>query len=438
MSLRSRSRLAVPLLLAVFACAREEMPPGTTPDFEPPRVTEMYPMPGTAVPDMDGKAYVRFDEPLADPRSVERVLETSPAWLYEVKAGRSKIEVRPRDGWRPGVVYAFRIPPGLRDLVRNQTREPIEFLFTTGERFLDTRASGRAWDRESVRPARDISILVTGADSIPYASVTDTAGDFSLLGLPTGSYWAFAFRDQNRNRALDREFEPYDSARVHLADSVSSVEVQLWLTPPDSTGPVLTGAEAVDSLTVRLEFDDLLDPEASLDSTFVRITSLPAEDTLGVQGLSFGMALPADTAMAGMEADSTAAGEAVEDSVRGPPAGSPEALRPDSVAGDSVGLPERPRPERLVTVRLERSLAAGEYRVSTGGFVNLRNLSGGGDTTFVYEPPPVPEEGGESAGSVPAEADDGAEPSGAEADGENGEDGGGGLKEETASGEGRS
>lgn len=423
MSLRSSSRLAVPLLLAVVACAREEMPPGTRPDFEPPRVTEMYPLPATAVPDMDGAAYVRFDEPIADPRSVERVLETSPAWLYEVQAGRSKIQIRPRDGWRPGVVYTFRIPPGLRDLVRNQTREPIEFLFTTGDRFLDTRAYGRAWDWESVRPARDVAILVTGADSIPYASVTDTAGDFSLLGLPTGSYWAFAYRDQNRNRTLDREFEPYDSARVQLADSVSSVEVQLWLTPPDSTPPVLTGAEVVDSLTVRLEFDDLLDPEASFDSAFVRITSRPAGEIWGVTDFSFGVSVFADTAMAGMEADSTGAA-ATEDSVGGPP----EVMQPDSVNGDSVGLRTRPRPERLVTIRLERSLVAGEYAVATDGFVNLRSLAGGGDTTFVYEPPPVPEEGGDAAENPPPEADDeAAEPSGG-VDEE-------GLKEETATGE---
>jgi hypothetical protein len=272
---------------------------------------------------------------------------------------------------------------------------------------------------------------VTGADSIPYASVTDTAGDFSLLGLPTGSYWAFAYRDQNRNRTLEREFEPYDSARVQLADSVSRVEVQLWLTPPDSTPPVLTGAEVVDSLTVRLEFDDLLDPEASLDSAFVRITSRSAGEMWDVRDFAFGVTVFADTAIAGMEADSTEAAVAAEDSVEGPPAGSPEVIQPDSVTGDSVGFQARPRPERLVTVRLERSLAVGEYAVATGGFVNLRSLVGGGDTTFVFEPPPVADEGGDAADNPPPEADDeAAEPSGG-ADEE-------GLKEQAATGEAES
>jgi hypothetical protein len=58
----------------------------------------------------------------------------------------------------------------------------------------------------------------------------------------------------------------------------------------------------------------------------------------------------------------------------------------------------RARPQRFVSVRLARPLAAGEYDVSARGFLNLRLLAGGGDTTFVYEPPaPVPvEEPGEA------------------------------------------
>jgi hypothetical protein len=48
----------------------------------------------------------------------------------------------------------------------------------------------------------------------------------------------------------------------------------------------------------------------------------------------------------------------------------------------------RPRPQRYVTVRLSRALEAGVFEVSASGFWNLRGLSGGGDTTFVYEPPP--------------------------------------------------
>jgi len=64
--------LAPVLAIVVAACARQEMPPGTGPDFDPPAVVEMFPEYGTAVPDIDEDAFVRFDEPMGDPRSVAR------------------------------------------------------------------------------------------------------------------------------------------------------------------------------------------------------------------------------------------------------------------------------------------------------------------------------------------------------------------------------
>jgi hypothetical protein len=385
-----RTRLAYLLLgvaVALAACAREEMPPGTGPDFEAPAVVEMFPMSGSAVPDLDEDAYVKFDEPLGDPRSLARVIETSPAWLYEINAGRRSVRIRPIDGWRPGVVYTFRIPPGLRDLVRNVTREPIELLFTTGPEFFESRAGGTVWDRETVRKVRDIAVQVMGKDSIPYAAVTDTGGNFAFRGLPIGDYWAFAFRDQNRNRTLERDFEPHDSARVSLSDSAMIAQLELWLTPPDSTAPLLGSVSANDSLNLRLEFDDLLEPDASLDVASVNVVAVETGDEWPVAEFAVGdLAVPVERE---------------------------EGIDPDSLAGevgsgDAEASPvvevERVRPQRFVSVRLERPLAGGDYDVSARGFLNLRLLAGGGDTTFVYEPPPpVPEE--EPAESEPGEGD---------------------------------
>ena len=59
-------RLLSVLAILLVSCAREEMPPGTGPDFEAPAVVEMFPRYGSAVPGMDEDAYVRFDEPLGD------------------------------------------------------------------------------------------------------------------------------------------------------------------------------------------------------------------------------------------------------------------------------------------------------------------------------------------------------------------------------------
>ena len=384
-----RTRRAYPLLgvaVAFAACAREEMPPGTGPDFEAPAVVEMFPVSGSAVPDLDEDAYVKFDEPLGDPRSLARVIETSPAWRYEINAGRSTVRIRPIDGWRSGVVYTFRIPPGVRDLVRNVTREPIDLLFTTGPEFFESRAGGTVWDRETVRTVRDIAVQVMGEDSIPYAAVTDTGGNFAFRGLPIGDYWAFAFRDQNRNRTLERDFEPHDSGRVSLSDSTMIVELELWLTPPDSTAPLLGSVSANDSLTLRLEFDDFLEPDASLDGASVSVVAVGTGDDWPVAEFAVGDLAVAVEREEGVKSDSLAAEVAVDEAEVSP-----------------VVEDERARPQRFVSVRLARPLAGGDYGVSARGFLNLRLLAGGGDTTFVYEPPPpIPEE-------EPSEAEPGEE-----------------------------
>jgi hypothetical protein len=372
------------------ACANEEMPPGHGPDFDPPAVIETFPIDGSAVPGLDDDAYLRFDEPLGDPRSLVSRLVTSPAWTYDVKAGRSSVRIRPRDGWQPNVVYRFQIPPGLRDLIRNVTREPIELLFTTGASLTRTRATGRVFDRATVRAVREAAVLVVGSDSVPYAAVTDTGGYFSVPSLPIGEYWIYGFQDQNRNRRLDRAFEPYDSGRVALPDSQSVADLELWMTAPDSTPPVLASAGAVDSLRLRLEFDELLEPDADLTEAGVRVTSVDAGGDWPVESFVVGQEVVPDTVVA-------------DSSVAQPP------RLPSRGPETQLEVELRTRPQSMVSVRLGRPLTDGTYSVHAEGFANLRGLRGGGDTTFVYAPPAGPQEAGPPLGGPEPDAG-GAEP----------------------------
>jgi hypothetical protein len=399
------------LAILLVSCAREEMPPGTGPDFEAPAVVEMFPRHGSAVPGMDEDAYVRFDEPLGDPRSVARMIETSPAWLYEINAGRSNVRIRPRDGWRPDVVYMFRIPPGLRDLIRNQTREPIELLFTTGQEISGTRTMGTVWDRETVRSVRGAALRVIGGDSVPYAAVADTGGNFVLPALPVGDYWAYAFRDQNQNAVLDRDFEPHDSGLVLLPDPTTVVRLDLWLTSPDSTPPQLVSATATDSLRLRLEFDDLLEPDASLAAASVSVALSTTGEKWPIAEFVVGDLPVVDSTAAGSAGVATVGDSVAAASDSAAPRTDSVQVGPDAQRDSSILEPEvsevappgeaptsgsapidRARPERFVAVRLERALTEGTFEVRTQGFLNLRLLSGGGDTTMVFEAaPPVPD-----------------------------------------------
>ncbi|MEJ2547933.1 MAG: hypothetical protein P8125_08965 [Gemmatimonadota bacterium] len=269
----------------------------------------------------------------------------------------------------------------------------------------------------------DARLLFLAADSVPYSVVSDTGGVYGMRSLPPDEYTVFAFMDQNRNRRLDPASEPWDSASVSLPESNSRFAIDLWMVPPDSTPPRLLSAVAFDSLTLALEFDEPLDPEASLEEAVVTVLGPPGSVPFRVTDLQVGepASLPrgeSDTVVVrdsldafdpDLRPDSTTALDtaAARDSLdRTRPGVSPDARRADvsasdSLAADTTAVQEtgaagpqrlqstelRDRPFPTLVVRLEQPLTEDTFRVRATGIPNLRGLRGGGDTTFVYVAP---------------------------------------------------
>lgn len=366
---RAAALLATGGVLAwATGCAKEEAPPGALPDQRPPGIREIVPAPGSVVSDFDGELRVRFDEPIEQPGSgYGREMESSPAYRYRITSNFSEVRVRPEEGWRPGAVYVFRLPGGIRDLLGNVREEPVDVVFSTGPEVTETRVSGRVRDRltgEGVRGAR-VLFLPEEGDSIPYTAVSDTGGVFSLRSLPPGRYTAYGFEDLNASLSLDRSLEPYDSATFRLDGGSASAEVGFRMIPPDSTPPVLARAEAPDSVTVLLVFDDPLDPGQAFDAAEVGVRPIDREERVPVERI--GLTRPAPV--------------------------QPASGEPDTVPSDSLYL------------RLGRPLEPDRaYRASAAGLLNLQGLAGGGDTTFVYT---APDTAGAAGEEVPA---DGAAP----------------------------
>lgn len=397
--------MAVVVGMLAAACAREEAPPGNLPDTRPPQVVSTRPDDGAVVPGFDESLRIQFDEPVNVSPGYLRQIFVSPAWRLATDFGFSDIRLRPQEGWRDGVVYTFRFPANLADILGNRREEGFDLRFSTGPPIVPTRASGRLLDRvdgAGIRDGRVIFLSETG-DSVPYSAVSDTGGVFELEALPPGRYTAWGFEDLNANLRLDRNLEPYDSVEFELPDSTSSARITLRAVEPDSTPPVLAVAEALDSVTVRLEFDDPLEPVQDTtvanvvvsDTTTGRswpveawnVGELPAdEDTAAAD------TVVADTALADTATTDTAA---AGDSVPTDSTGAEPAAELDTVGADAATdtIPESsarsdsiPLPSREVIVRLGRPLEDGAtYRVRVEGFTNLRELAGAGDTTFVYE-----------------------------------------------------
>jgi hypothetical protein len=102
-------------------------------------------------------------------------------------------------------------------------------------------------------------------------AVSGTEGIYAFRYLPGGTFEATAFEDLNRNGEIDaREARGRGSFEVAAGDTVIS---HVALLVPDTTPAVLTGVQALDSVVLQVDFDEYLDPTASLEDVEVTLES---------------------------------------------------------------------------------------------------------------------------------------------------------------------
>ncbi|HXF96977.1 MAG TPA: Ig-like domain-containing protein, partial [Gemmatimonadales bacterium] len=235
---------------------------------------QVRPESGAVVPRWDGPAVIRFDEVIEEmPDQLARHVLLSPVrGPVAVSWHRTRIEVEPKEGWKPGRVYRLELLAGITDLRRNRLDSGRTVIFSTGPALPGARLQGTAlhWTEQRAL-GRALIQAALRPDTVPYLALADSSGAFTLSGIPPGDYLVYAVHDQNTNRQRDPR-EAYDSALVRVD---STAMVVLWAFVHDTTAPRLKAAEAVDSVSVRVEFTQYLDPERPVDPAQVRLVALP-------------------------------------------------------------------------------------------------------------------------------------------------------------------
>jgi hypothetical protein len=354
-------RLIVAVVLV--ACASQGDPPGGPPDAVPPVVVAIAPESG-AVNVRPDRVEFRFDEvvserPSGAPSLEQAVLISPTDGLPRVDWRRRSIAVRPRRDLKPNAVYTVTLLPGITDLRGNAMKTGASVIFATGPTIPNTRVTGILYDWVAGHAVRAGAIeAVALPDSIVYVARTDSVGRFTLAHLPPGSYAVRGWLDANANRELDGR-EAYDSASVALRDTAS---LTLLAFVHDTLPPRINAVEVVDSMTLRVELNQPLDPEQTVDTTRFRLTA-PDSSPVRLRNV-----LPAD-AWDRARADSIARA----DTTRRPPARQAPTPRPDSVV-----LP-RPVPiSRFVVITAEPLRPETTYRLIA---VEARNLLGRAGTS---------------------------------------------------------
>ncbi|MEN8375338.1 MAG: Ig-like domain-containing protein [Gemmatimonadota bacterium] len=277
---RPYRRLALLAGALASACATANPPPGGEQDRLPPRVIEVSPEPGSSLRDLRSAVVFKFDERISE-RGIEGSILVSPrAGEFKVDKGGSELRVRQDGGWSPGVVYRVTLLPGVADLFGNARAEAVELVFSTGPEVPATVLGGVVSDRMTGQPVAAAAVAATPVgDTVPYVAMTDEQGFFAIRFLPEGAYDLRALRDGDGDWTVDA-FEPRDERAVQVASGDTLVET-LALLAPDTSSAILVRAEFVDSFTLRLDFDDALDPQDAQPDLIARVVDESTRAEIG-------------------------------------------------------------------------------------------------------------------------------------------------------------
>ncbi|HKH94494.1 MAG TPA: Ig-like domain-containing protein [Gemmatimonadaceae bacterium] len=394
----------------VAACASAGPPPGGPEDRSPPRLVRVTP--DTNAVNVGARAATfYFDETINDRGTGQQDLGSlfivSPSdGTPRVSYHRTRIDVRPRHGFRPNTAYTVTLLPGLGDLRGNTMKSGAAVVFSTGATIPTVRINGVAFDWVAERGAANALVEAVTPDSVVYIAQADSSGRFSIGPLVPGTYLVRGTIDQNNNRTQDRT-ESWDSVRV---TAPQSAPVELLAAPRDTLPARLTSVIPSDSVTLRLTFDRLLDPAQQFPATNFRVAGADSVSILLTTTSTPQQEAAAQRARSQQASDSARRADSV--------AGRPRPVQPPTpVVGaapaDSAAKPSRPAPFNSITLGLARPLApSATYRVTVKSVRALSRRESGSERTFTT-PKPAPARPATDSTAPPAARPPAAAPRGA-------------------------
>ena len=380
-----RRRLIAASIL-VAACASAGPPPGGPEDRTPPRLVRVSPD-TNAVNVSQQRVTFYFDEQINDRATGEG--DISNYFLVSPSDGapriswhRSRIDVRPRRDFRGNTAYTITLLPGLTDLRNNRMKDGFALTFSTGPTIPAGRIKGYAFDWVTEHPSADAFIEAITPDSIVYLAKGDSAGGFTVGPLPAGTYLVRGTIDQNHNRQQDRT-EPWDTVRVVTPQTGG--ELQLLMAPRDTLPARLQGIGVVDSVTLAVTFDHLLDPAQTFPVENWRLAGV---DSAGIPVTGTRTPRQEKARQDSLQRQAADSARRADSLARRPLAPLPRAQPADTGANRT---PSRPGPFTTISVILAKPLKPNTtYLLSVK---SVRALSGrvtGSERRFTTPKPPPP------------------------------------------------
>jgi|GEM_PF-1181832 len=204
------------LVLIVFICNRcAQVGPltGGAKDRTPPKLLSVIPKDtSTNVPLKNTTITFQFDE-MVDIKSVQSAMIINPFMedKPEVRSSGKKMIIQFDEDLLPNTTYQIQFGKSIGDVHENNKYKNLTYIFSTGPVIDTNTVSGKATWSQSLKPARDVSIMLyTNLDDTAatrtkptYVVKTDSLGEYALGAIKPGTYQVVAVTDKNNNRAYD-------------------------------------------------------------------------------------------------------------------------------------------------------------------------------------------------------------------------------------------
>ena len=269
-----------------LSCARQGSPPGGPEDRFPPQVVSVEPDTFARVEPGVDELKVRFNERISEQAAggrLENAVEISPEVPeLRVDHDRHGLTIHVPGGLQPGLTYRVRVNTAIRDMFGNPMSVPFEWMFSTGGEFTRNAVVGQVWDRTTGDLLQDVRVVLEpaerppGSDSLRYVSRSGEEGLFALRSVPAEGFRVVAFQDVNGNRERGGT-EPWGETQIPGLGAADTVFLSIPLLVDDTTAAVAAQYEIEDSTTVRIIFDDYLDPSVPLDGVQVSLGPVPPD-----------------------------------------------------------------------------------------------------------------------------------------------------------------
>ena len=380
-----RGLIASLIVCGALGCAGASPPPGGPEDHAPPQLVRVTPDTNAVNVRAENVTFY-FDETINDRGSgaqelARRFLISPSTGAPRVSWHRSRIEVRPNDGFRPNTAYSVSLLPGLSDLRGNSMKSGARVVFSTGPSIPTGVISGTVFDWVAERPAPLALIQALTPDSLLYLDQADSLGTFAVRPLPPGRYLVRAVIDANGNRDLDRS-EAFDTLTV---DVPLANPIELRTAPRDTFPPRLATVTASDSVSLRVTFDRPLEPTQQITpDMFV----LAGDDSVPIP-LARVLTPAQEMERSRIAQQSAADSMRRADSLAGKVLPTPP--RPPAVTAKPTRKPSVPAPFNSLLIETTKPLAPStRYRLTARGLRGLNGRQTESERTFNTPSPPPP------------------------------------------------